>query len=190
MGTLIDDTDSVLVVVDTQPGFLRKLEPALATGIVERIAWLVGVANTLGIPIVVTEEEPPRHGTTDPAVDGLIAEGVTRHAKPSFGLAFCPPIIDDLVRSGRRTAVLCGLETDVCVAQSAIGLHDAGWRVAVVGDAVAAPGTAHVQGLERIAAAGVQLVGVKGLYYEWIRHVERLGSFNGLPRHPPAGIVL
>jgi hypothetical protein len=87
--------------------------------------------------------------------------------------------------------VLCGLETDVCVAQSAFGLLDAGKRVAVVEDAVGSPGAAHAQGLERMARAGVELVGLKGLAYDWLRTVERATEFGaGTGRDAPAGIVL
>ena len=87
--------------------------------------------------------------------------------------------------------MLCGLETDVCVAQSALGLLDAGKRVVVVEDAVASPGTGHAQGLARMARAGVELIGVKGLGYEWLRTVERATEFGvASERDAPSGIEL
>lgn len=191
MGSLVDRADSVLVVVDVQPGFLDKLEPDRADALVDRIRWLVRLAAMVDVPVVLTEEHPDRNGTTAPPVDVLIPAGVTRHAKPVFGLAACPPILGDLERHGRRTAVLCGLETDVCVAQSAIGLRDAGWRVVVIRDAVASPGEAHEQGLARMRDAGVELVGLKGLAYEWIRTVDEAYRIEELMgADTPAGITL
>jgi nicotinamidase-related amidase len=187
---LTDDSDSVLVVVDAQPGFLRKLEPDVAAGLAERIAWLVQVAQALGVPIVATEEEPDVHGSTDPVIAAHLVPDNKRWVKPTFGLAFTPEILADVERSGRHTAVLCGLETDVCVAQSALGLAEFGWKVAVVSDAVGAPGPAHQQGLDRMGEAGVTLIGLKGLYYEWIRRVDRLSDVNHLHGRPPAGITL
>jgi len=188
---LIDDADSVLIVVDAQPGFLGKLDASLAAEIVDRIRWLVTLATHLDVPVVVTEEEPDRNGdTADPIVDALPA-GVSRHLKEVFGLAACLPILADVERHGRSTAVLCGLETDVCVAQSAIGLHDRGWRVAVVSDAVGAPGSAQEQGLSRMRDRGVEVVGTKGLAYEWIRTVVRADDLDrDVFAHPPAGITL
>jgi nicotinamidase-related amidase len=171
MGSLVDVTDSVLVVVDVQPSFLDKLG-AGADPIVERIAWLVRLASTVGVPIVATEERPGENGTTAEGIACWLPQDVTPHDKPIFGLAACTPIMADLERHGRRTAVLCGLETDVCVSQSALGLLDAGWRVVVVSDAVACPGDAHEQGLARMRDAGVTLIGLKGLCYEWLRTVE------------------
>lgn len=178
----------VLVVVDVQPHFIAKLPSDVGNTLVHRVSWLAEAAVALGVPVVVTEEEPDRNGVTVAGITDRLP-GVTAHTKPTFGLAFSPPILDAMAATGRRCAVLCGLETDVCVAQSAIGLVELGWPVAVVRDACAAVGDAQVHGLDRMSGEGVRLVGLKGLYYEWIRSVDRL-RLPGLPASPPPGIVM
>jgi nicotinamidase-related amidase len=191
VGRLLDADDCVLAVVDTQDGFLRKLPAAEAGDLVDRIRWLCRLARWLGVPVVVTEEEPERNGATADPIVAALAPGTARHPKPAFDLSAVPVILADVTESGRGTVVLCGLETDVCVAQSALGLLDRGRRVVVVEDAVAAPGRAHEQGLARASRAGVQLVGLKGLAYEWLRTVERATAFGeATGRDAPAGIVL
>ena len=112
--------------------------------------------------------------------------------KMTFNLADQPDIMAAVLSSGRKTVILTGLETDVCVAQSALGLISAGLSVAVVADACAAPGDAHTQGLKRIDSAGGLITNVKSLYYEWIRTVElgnqfSSGQFSWIKR--PEGIV-
>lgn len=189
MGILFDSDDSVLVIIDVQYGFLRKVPPGDAERVVDGVRWLAAVARALSVPIIVTEEEPDRHGATDTSIAAALAPDQRRHTKPSFGLAGHPEILDDLTGHGRGSAVLCGLETDVCVAQSALGLLELGWKVAVVVDAVASAGSAHEQGLTRMRDAGVELIGLKGLFYEWIRTVARL-ELPGLPTLGPADIVL
>lgn len=93
--------------------------------------------------------------------------------KPSFGLADCAEIIDAVRATGRRTAVLVGFETDVCVSQSAIGLRDLGFRVAVVADAsYTQTPRQHEHGLRRMAQAGVEVIHAKGIAFEWMRTVE------------------
>jgi len=181
----------VLVVVDTQPGFLDKLPGDEASAVADRIRWLCRLADWLGVPVVVTEEEPEHNGATAAPVKEAFPAGTARHVKPSFDLAACPEILAEVSCHERETAVLCGLETDVCVAQSALGLLAAGKRVVVVEDAVASPGTAHEQGLARLSRAGVELIGVKGLAYEWLGTVERAHEFAvASDRDAPAGIVL
>lgn len=181
----------VLVILDTQPGFLDKLPEDDASAVLDRIRWLCRLAEWLGLPIVVTEEEPERNGEIAAPVKDALPAGTVRHLKPAFDLAACPEILVDVSRYERETVVLCGLETDVCVAQSALGLLATGKRVVVVEDAVASPGTAHEQGLARLTRAGVELIGVKGLAYEWLGTVERANEFAvASERDAPEGIVL
>ena len=182
---------SVLVVVDTQPGFLDKLPGDEAARVADRIRWLCRLADWLGVPVVVTEEEPDRNGETAEPVKDALPAGTVRHAKPAFDLAACPEILADVERHEHDTVVLVGLETDVCVAQSALGLLATGKRVVVVEDAVGSPGATHEQGLARLARAGVELIGVKGLAYEWLGTVERASDFAAASeRDTPDGIVL
>jgi nicotinamidase-related amidase len=180
---LLDHDDSVLVVVDAQPGFLA----GEAESAVERMAWLVAVAAPLGIPVVVTEEEPERNGPTDARVTGRLSPGTPVLRKPTFGLAGTPEILAAIRATGRRTAVLVGCETDVCVAQSAIGLRDAGFACVVVEDATFSPGEMHERGLRRMASAGIARNHAKGVTYEWLRTVADAHDVlhgEGLPPPP------
>jgi nicotinamidase-related amidase len=175
---LIERTDSVLVVVDAQPGFLGAVDDPGASGWRDIAAWLTGVAAALGIPIVVTEEDAATNGRTDPAIADRLPVGTPIFAKPVFGLADVPEILAAVEASGRRTAVLVGAETDVCVAQSAIGLLGRGFRVVVVTDGTFSPGAMHELGLRRSRDAGAELHHAKGVYYEWIRTLEEARRFE------------
>jgi nicotinamidase-related amidase len=178
---LLDRDDSVLVVVDAQPGFL----PDEAKPAVERMAWLAAVAVRLGVPVVVTEEEPERHGATDPRVASRLPADVPVFRKPTFGLAATPEILDAVRATERGTVVLVGCETDVCVAQSAIGLLTAGLGCAVVDDATFSPGEMQERGLARMAAEGVARNHAKGVTYEWLRTVEEAHSAFAEGALPP-----
>jgi nicotinamidase-related amidase len=189
---LLDVEDSVLCVIDVQPGFVDKLDRRIGVALGQRVAWLAALARVLSVPIVVTEEESDSNGATLPDVLAQIGPDVPRHAKPIFGLADVPEILRHLEAIGRRTAVLVGCETDVCVAQSALGLLDRGYRVVAVADAVASPGDAHERGLVRMRDGGALLIGSKALFYEWVRTVDRASAVNdallGVP--VPEGLAL
>jgi nicotinamidase-related amidase len=165
---LLERDSSVLVVVDVQPGFLAPE----ADGAVERMAWLVAVAARLGIPVVATEEEPERNGPTDPRVAAYLPAGTRVLGKPSFGLAGTPEILEAVRTTERSTAIVVGCETDVCVAQSAIGLRGEGFACVVVDDATFSPGEMHERGLARLAGEGIARNHGKGVTYEWLRKVE------------------
>lgn len=188
---LLDRDDSVLVVIDAQAGFLKKVDAEVAADVVDRIRWLVTLAGVLEVPVTVTEEEPERNDPTAQPVRVALPPNSKRHVKPTFDLTGTPEIVAELEKSGRRTAVLAGLETDVCVAQSAIGLQKAGWRVVVVFDAVASPGISHEQGLTRLRDAGIELLGTKAVAYDWLRTVAKAGEVLRLGElAAPRGIVL
>jgi nicotinamidase-related amidase len=169
---LIDVGDSILVVIDVQASFLDKLPPDEGRALNQRICWLIGVARWLHVPLVATAEDIPSLGGVDAQVERALPEGITVYNKLIFGLAGDPAILGALDQTGRRTAILVGLETDVCVAQSALGLLEQGYQVAAVADATGSPGTAHAFGIERLRDAGVTIVSTKGLFYEWVRTVE------------------
>ena len=127
---LVDRSESVLVVVDTQPGFFARSEPerAAALDAVEKALWLAAVARELEIPAVVTEEAPEDEGATEPRLLERLGPAAPVMTKPAFGLAGCPDIVHEILQTKRSTAVLTGFETDVCVLQSAVGLKDMGFR--------------------------------------------------------------
>jgi nicotinamidase-related amidase len=190
---LIDVDDSVLAVVDVQDIFLGRLPEAESALVLERICWLIGVARWAQVPLVVMAEDISSNGSVHPAVAGALVPGTPVHDKLHFGLAAETGILGAVRESKRGTVVLVGLETDVCVAQSAIGLHEHGFRVAVVADAVGSPGPDHAYGLQRMRAAGITVVGLKGLFYEWMRSVARSERFHaecGESLPPPAGVRL
>jgi nicotinamidase-related amidase len=174
--------DCVVIVIDAQPGFYPPELPAEdrehAAQALDRAAWLTRVADKLDVPVVVTEEEPELNGTTD----ARLAPDAPRLVKPTFGLAGTPEILDAVRATERRTAVLVGFETDVCVYQSAVGLLDAGLHVIAVEDATFSPGEMHARGLVRLRDAGATLTHCKALGYEWARTVERS---SGLLRPAP-----
>jgi len=174
---LIDCDDSILIVIDAQPAFLDKLPARERRDLVASLSWLIGAATWLAIPLVVTAEDLPHLGGVAPELAHVLPD-IPIVNKMIFGLADDPAILAAVVRTNRKTAILTGLETDVCVAQSALGLVERGYHVVAVADATGAPEPAHTAGLSRMREAGVVIVNVKNLYYEWLRTVEQVRRFR------------
>jgi nicotinamidase-related amidase len=122
-------------------------------------------------------EDLEKTGSLDPAVLASLPPGTVIHNKMVFGLAGQPEIMAEIRDTNRTTAILTGLETDVCVAHSAIGLLNQGFHVAVLEDATNSPGKAHQYGIDRMKPAGILISDTKSVFYEWIRSVEALHLF-------------
>ena len=175
---------SCLVVIDVQQYFLDKLSLERRAPLVERIAWLMRTAALLDIPVIATAEDVERNGPLVPELARHLPDDAPAvFNKMVFGLRGQEDIRVAVEATGRDCFVLTGLETDVCVAQSALGLRAAGYQVAVVCDACASPAPHHEHGLQRLRGSDVVLTAVKTVFYEWARDLEtthwlraRLGS--------------
>jgi nicotinamidase-related amidase len=187
----IDHSDSILVVIDLQDGFLKKLTPERRESVIDHCRFVVEAAVRFDVPLLVTVEDAPRNGTTTERVYGCIDPAVPQRDKRFFGLCNQPDLRKAMLEQPKRTAILIGMDTDVCVLQSAVGLLAQGFRTVIVSDATEAPGNAREQGLARAQSFGAELVSARGLYYEWIRSVEELGKIEiGARIVPPVNTIL
>lgn len=163
---------SLLLVIDIQ----TKLLPAMASpqAVEAGAARLMRAARRLGVPLLVSEQYPKGIGPTVPSLATLATPDETLE-KLSFSCAAEPAIRSRLALMGpRRQAVLCGIEAHVCVLQSALGLIDAGWSVAVVEDAVSSRRAGDRDaGLRRLAAGGATIATAEMVLFEWL---ERAGT--------------
>jgi nicotinamidase-related amidase len=190
-GGLVELADSTLIIIDVQERFLDKLPEPAATSLVARIRWLVKVADHLRVPVMATAEDISRLGSLVPDVLAAIPGGTRVYDKLVFGLAADSAILGGLAATGRRTCVLVGLETDVCVAQSAVGLIQQGYGVVVLEDGTGSP--EHEAGIHRVERAGALVMPIRTLLYEWLQTVEAAGRlrrelFEAYP--PPPDVVL
>jgi nicotinamidase-related amidase len=174
---LIEAQDSILLVIDIQDYFLNRIDAAIVERVVTRVRWLVQVASWLQVPVVGTAEDAEKRGLTTERIRSVFPPGAPDLNKMVFGLAGQPEILQAVQSCERKTAILVGLETDVCVQHSAFGLARLGYKVAVIADATASPDTGHLFGLERMRAAGVAVLSCKGLFYEWMRDLKNVHHF-------------
>jgi nicotinamidase-related amidase len=182
---------SCLVVIDVQQYFLDKLPLDQRAPLVARIACLMRVARALEIPVIATAEDIANDGPLLPELAEVLPEGQAVFDKMVFGLNDQEDIRAAVAATSRTEFVLVGLETDVCIAHSALGLAGAGHRVAVLEDACGSPPPHHEAGLRRLREAGITVTTVKGIYYEWVRDLavlKRLKSAIGTTL--PPGLTL
>jgi len=162
--------DTVLVLVDVQEKLARAMyeKEALA----ENTVKLVKGAKILGLPILWTEQNPQGLGNTLPEVKALLAdqEPVT---KLSFSCCGEPRFIDRLQPLNRRQALIAGIESHVCVYQTAMDLVKMGYEVQVVADAVSSRTPANkALGLERCKELGASLTSTETALFELLRVAE------------------
>jgi len=164
---LLDADKSVLCVIDVQ----QRLTPAMAEPeqVIARSELLMTAAARLGVPVLVSEQYPKGLGPTVEPLAKLAPDGAT-YPKVHFSCTDDPGYRAGLDASGRRQAVLTGIEAHVCVLQTALGAKAAGYEVAVVADAVSSRDPANkALALERLAANGIEIVTSEMVVFEWMK---------------------
>jgi nicotinamidase-related amidase len=164
----VDRDRSVLVVVDVQER-LAAVMPRRG-GVAATSSRLVRTADVLGIPVVVTRQYPKGLGDTVPEVASAVDELETPAPvvdKTTFCCSDEPAFDAVLDEIGREQVVLVGMETHICVTQTALALRAAGRPVFVVADGVCSRDDRdHEVALARLRAAGVVVATSESVMYE------------------------
>ena len=127
--------DCVLVVVDIQEKLHTAMEDTFKEVYVKNSIILIETAKAIGLPIVVSEQYPKGLG---PTIDEIAVHlvSIPRLEKLFFSCYREDRIKSAIHASGRKTAVIIGIETHVCIMQTVLDLMEAGYSVVIASDAV------------------------------------------------------
>ena len=160
---LMSCQSSALVVVDVQEKLVRLVEQA--DTMVWNIKRLIAGADVLGVSVDLTEQYPQGLGHTIPELAEKIEYG---HEKIMFSCRECQGLLDRLRKQGRTQVLLVGIETHVCVQQTAYDFLAMGFDVWVAVDAVSSRNEVdRCTALRRMELAGITLTTTEAALFEW-----------------------
>jgi nicotinamidase-related amidase len=166
---LMGRTDSGLLVIDVQTKLMDKMPDR--DRVVANMVRLVEGARVLGIPVQATEQYPKGIG---PTVAELADRLPARPEKLTFSCCGLAEVAEQFRERGVGKILLAGIETHVCVQQTALDLVAVGFRAYVAADAVASRKELDRElGLRRMERAGVVLTTTEAALFEW---TERAGT--------------
>ncbi|MBC8352963.1 MAG: hydrolase [Planctomycetes bacterium] len=160
---LMSRNDTALLVVDVQ----EKLIPAISRQ--ERVVWNIGRlldgAKALSVRAVATEQYPRGLGPTVKELADRLGE---IPEKLTFSCGGCPEVFTDLRDAGIFKVLVVGIETHVCVQQTALDLMADGFRVYLAVDAVGSRNELDYEtALRRMDSAGATLTTTEAALFEW-----------------------
>jgi len=151
---------TLLAVIDVQERLVAAVDAA--PGVVDRCCRLARAAERLGVRRLLSEQYPKGLGPTVGELAGLMPPP---REKMAFSGCGC---LGEPLPNALESVVLAGLETHICIAQTALDLLEAGLGVFVAVDAVASRQKIdHEVGLRRLEAAGCVLVTSEAVLFEW-----------------------
>jgi nicotinamidase-related amidase len=156
--------DALLLVVDVQGRLARLMHESEA--MIRQQQILIEGCRILEVPVLWAEQLPDKLGPTVPELADKL-EGLSPCAKASFGCWGDKAIETAIRRSGRKQILLCGIETHVCVWQTAAALRQEDYTVHLICDAVSSRSAFNRDiGFQRMNAAGVHLSNVEMVLFE------------------------
>src|SRR6266550_1331681 len=159
----------VLVVIDIQ----QKLLPPIfqKEHLIKNSRLLIRLAGVLKMPILMSTQYAKGLGNTVPEIASLLpeTEAIDKHMFSCFGSdVFCSLL--KRLPGNRNTMVLCGMESHICVAQTALAALREGYLVHVASDAVSSRTEWNWKvGLDRMRAAGAVISSAEMVIYEALR---------------------
>lgn len=161
MSAKLQPDRTALIVVDVQEGF-RKAIPDFER-VAKATATLIEGADAIGIPVIVTEQYPKGLGETAHEVAEHLPDGT----EPLEKVVFSAADAEGFDLGGREQALVCGVETHVCVNQTVLDLLEAGTEVQVAEDAVGSRTEENKRvGLHKMERAGAVLTSVETALFE------------------------
>lgn len=148
-----------------QPVFLRVV--GNGERVLRRCKFAVASARGLEIPVAFTEQVPARLGGTEPSLLGLV-DGPEVHAKDTFSALAAGSPVHRALTDGRdfKRLIVCGVETPICVFQTATDALKAGLAVTVLSDCVGARREADARVcLDALARSGAQVLPSETVFY-------------------------
>lgn len=159
---------SCLIMVDAQTRLLGAMAPEDRTSLVERGRRLLEATDRLEIPVLATEQYPKGLGGTEETLRQAAPETTRWFDKTCFSCCGARGFGTALV-ADRPQTVLFGMETHVCVLQTALELQAQGKEVFVVEDAVCSRSPENrTNALARLRQSGVIVTNSESVLFEWL----------------------
>ncbi len=162
MNRLLNRVEAALLVIDVQ----ERINSVMADqGHLLRIEVLVDACRSLEVPVLASEQYPQGLGPTVDSLAALLGDDLP--GKLTFSCARDHGLRGAIEAIGRQQIIVTGIETHVCVLQTAIDLLNAGYEVHVPHDAVNSRRPADKKwALHRMAAAGATITSTESALFE------------------------
>ncbi len=169
-GTLCDADNSLLVLIDIQARLVATL-PKEASGVLLRNSTIrLEAATLLGIPVLTSEQYPHGLGRTIASIAQGLPTTTQNFEKSAFSCYGSAEFMRTVNTHRRRQIIIAGLETHICVLQTALELNASGLQVFVVADACCSRSPVNYENaLSRLRHAGVIVSNTESVLFEWVR---------------------
>lgn len=159
---LINANDCFIIIIDVQSTFMQGLTKEEQLIFIRKYNHLIKLSYVLTIPLLVTAEDIQKNGSIPENLQTLLNEKILVLDKFVYSCWGQKNIQRAIRNTQRKVAVICGFETDVCIAQTGLDLLDNGYKVVILEDITFSRNKIeHEIGLKRLEGQGAIVSGLK-----------------------------
>lgn len=167
---MLNAQDSLVLVIDIQDKLTKMLKEEVCTQIVEKSQKLVQAAKILNIDTLLSEQYPKGLGQTIEGIRNILGENYKPFEKTSFSVLDDENIASEIEKHGKKQIVLCGIESHICVLQSALALIDKGYEVYVVQDVCASRNKYEYKcAMDYLKNSGAKVLCLEMVLFGWLK---------------------
>ena len=159
--------NSLVLIIDIQERLVAALNKDV---IVDNAVKIASAAKSLGIPVILTEQYPKGLGHTVQQLTDALPDNSEIVEKTYFNALLEDGMLEKIKSYGTKQIVIFGIETHICVHQTASALIEAGFDVYVIKDACASRAKYEFkQGIDAMVANGAKISCVEIALFEWLK---------------------
>ncbi|WP_413699616.1 isochorismatase family protein [Psychromonas sp. KJ10-10] len=156
-----------LIIVDIQGKLARLVDESDA--LIDNCKKLIKGVQALNLPILVLEQNSEKLGATVNELKTLLTD-IEPINKFTFNGCDCLDFLEAVKSKNMDAWLICGIETHICVYQTATGLAELGYKVELVSDCVSSRTLSNKQlGINRLKDLGIGITGLEMCLYELVK---------------------
>ena len=166
----MNSLNTILIILDLQERLISRIDNK------KLIVWnsekLIDSAKIMGLEVLSTEQNPMKLGHNIQSIQEKV--GTASIPKMEFSCNNNKELNRRLEESEIRNIVLCGVETHICIQQSAIGFLSSGYNVYIAVDAVGSRRTGdHETSIKELRSIGARIYSTEAIMFEWCKTSDR-----------------
>lgn len=165
--TVLNSDNSVLLIIDIQEKLLNAVFNK--ESLIKKSEIITKASGILNLPVIITEQYPKGLGSTVEYIRNAVPNAQI-FEKNTFSALDNNEIFQAIKNSNKKQIVLFGIETHICVNQTANALVEAGYEVNVISDACGSRVLfEHTAGIDRMKSNGANIITAEIALFEWLK---------------------
>ena len=162
----LDSKETMLLIIDIQERLVKAMK--YGDQVIDKTNILISTAEEMEMPIIVTEQYPKGLGSTVPELEENL-QNAKKFEKVNFSV-YIDEIKEAIKETGRKKVIITGMETHVCVFQTARDLINDGYEVFIVNDGVCSRKKGdYLNGLDLMKSMGAVITNTETVVFDLLK---------------------